>query len=303
MSLDPRAKLTGDATTWNRWQLWLPRIVLFSLILVLVFLLAILAYSNPYIGLGLAGTLVLFLPIPRRIIIKALLILDEKTTTGLKREAPIHVATPQENVPQEEISPTTARKLKGTLERLQSVTGVVQSIITILAVLVAGTWFVVQREGVPKVIVAHTITHRQINRDEIWLHVTITVANPGKRRIRVEFGTVRVLQILPLHKDILAMKAQGKHLIPVYQSQVVWPLIDQREIKEKVGIEPGEKDEFHHDFIIPSSLQTIQIYSFFPKQIKPLIGWSKKTTYDIAPSLKFDKQRTGNESYKGQHRF
>jgi hypothetical protein len=49
-------------------------------------------------------------------------------------------------------------------------------------------------------------------------------------------------------------------------------------------IEPGEEQEFCFEFIIPSNVQTVAIYSHFGnvKKRKGDLGWNRTTWYEIA---------------------
>jgi hypothetical protein len=46
-------------------------------------------------------------------------------------------------------------------------------------------------------------------------------------------------------------------------------------------IEPGEEDYLNFDFIVPSVLKTIQVYSYFKKREHHQIGLEAITLYDL----------------------
>ncbi len=163
------------------------------------------------------------------------------------------------------------------LSRVKSMAGIAQSIATVIAIIVAGIWFIERRETSLKVDITHTVIHRQIDDKQTWVRVSIEIFNQGKRLLDLESGLFSIHQILPLESDN----------IPILKDyRVDWPLIsDPCKRKLNIKIEPGEKDHLDHEFLIPRNVQTVEIYSYFQNPENPDIGWSKSTVYD------FDKTR------------
>lgn len=167
----------------------------------------------------------------------------------------------------------TAKESSSTLCRVKSATGIAQSVATVIAIIVAGIWFIERREASLKADITHTIIHRQIDDKQTWLRVSIEISNQGKRLLDLKSGTIAIHRILPLGSDdIPGLK----------DYRVDWPLIGKPCKRElNIKIEPGEKDHLDHEFLIPCNVQTVEIYSYFQNPENPDIGWPKSTVYDL----------------------
>ncbi|MCP4989048.1 MAG: hypothetical protein GY928_24220 [Colwellia sp.] len=170
------------------------------------------------------------------------------------------------------------------LSRIKSISFFVQSGLTIGAIIVAGIWFFVQREASLKANIDQKVTHRQIDKDWTWVHVSVSISNQGKRFLDLKSGTIRIQKIMPLAKEIADKIANNQDPISSISHKVPWPnLCDPYEPVLEVGIMPGEIDQINCEFIIPSYVQSVKIYSFFKKDQKQRKGLTKTTIYDIIP--------------------
>ncbi|MCP4264452.1 MAG: hypothetical protein GY777_02565 [Candidatus Brocadiaceae bacterium] len=157
--------------------------------------------------------------------------------------------------------------------RIKESANIAQSVATVIAIIVAGIWFIERRESSLKADITHTVVHREIDDKQIWVRVSIEISNKGKRLLDLKYGLFSIHQILPLEPvDIPILK----------DYRVDWPLIgDHCKRKLNIKIEPGEKDHLDHEFLIPRNVQTVEIYSYFQNPENPDIGWSKSTIYDL----------------------
>ncbi len=159
---------------------------------------------------------------------------------------------------------TTVKEESSVLSRVRSAAGIAQSVVTVIAIIVAGVWFIERREASLKADITHTVIHRQIDDKQTWVRVSIEISNLGKRLLDLKYGLFSIHQILPLEPvDIPILK----------DYRVDWPLIgDHCKRKLNIKIEPGEKDHLDHEFLIPRNVQTVEIYSYFQNPEKPDIG-------------------------------
>lgn len=168
---------------------------------------------------------------------------------------------------------STVKESSSILTRVKSVANIAQSVATVIAIIVAGIWFIERREASLKADITHTVIHRQIDDKQTWLRVSIKISNQGKRLLDLKSGLFSIHQILPLEPDD----------IPILKDyRVNWPLIGkpcERELNIK--IEPGEADHLDHEFLIPRNVQTVEIYSYFQNPENQDIGWPKSTVYDL----------------------
>lgn len=177
---------------------------------------------------------------------------------------------------------STEKESSSIFSRINSSANIAQSVLTAIAIIAAGVWFLMQREAAPKANIEHTVTHRQINNDWTWVRVSITISNPGKRLLDFESGIIRIQKILPLDSKIRSIFERNESPISKKDYKVRWPRIGKSyEPQLDIKIEPGEEDNLDYEFIIPSYVKTVKIYSYFSKQENPPLGWAKSTIYDL----------------------
>ena len=173
-----------------------------------------------------------------------------------------------------------AASSRSRLERAKDWFGIFQSFVTIVALIAGGYWFFLQRELFPSAVITHEITHRRITNAGTWLHVSVKISNMGKRVLDLDSAILRVQQILPLHQTIKKQINRGDLILPG-EEMVRWPELDQYQSNRNVRIEPGENDVVNYEFIVPSSVETVKIYSYFAKEKEPPLGWHKTSIYDL----------------------
>jgi hypothetical protein len=169
------------------------------------------------------------------------------------------------------------------LEKVKAWASIIQAAVITLSIIATGIWFLAQSEASPKANISHEVTHRRLTDNWIWVHVAITVTNPGKRPLYLKNGTFRIQGILPLdiNMDKQIKNDANKLILPGFIG-VQWPQIgngyENVPINERV--DPGESEKLNVEFIIPSFLQTIKIYSHFEKAQG--IGWTATTIYQLS---------------------
>ena len=167
-------------------------------------------------------------------------------------------------------------------DRIKPWAQIVQSFVTVAAIVAAGFWSFLQRDTSPKANISHMVTHRQINENLTWVHVSITITNAGKTTLDLASGVIRIQKILPLDPKIKERIDRNENPIPKDSMIVAWPRIgDSYKPPLKIKIKPGESDILKSEFIIPSYVKTVKIYSFFTNEKESKTGWSATTIYDL----------------------
>lgn len=186
----------------------------------------------------------------------------------------------------------------GTLETVKLVSDVASNAATIAAVLVGGFWtywaFVRERTRWPRANLELVMSHRELSADKTLLHVKVKVNNSGRGLMKLTELWVDVRRVLPL-SDEVAEELRSGTLIAAESGKAGWriPQDCQHECrwgpgeKRKVEpeIEPGENDEFPHDFIVPSTLRTVYIYVHVKNEARKgrdELGWTVSSYYDLA---------------------
>jgi len=159
---------------------------------------------------------------------------------------------------------------------------IVQSAFTVAAIIAAGIWFFWQGETSPKANISQMVTHRQIHENWTWVHVSIKITNTGKTTLYLTSGIIRIQKILPLDPKVSERIERNESPIPQDSLIVAWPRIgDSYKPQLNIKIEPGESDKLKCEFIIPSYVKTVKIYSYFKEQKDSPTGWSVTTIYDL----------------------
>lgn len=167
---------------------------------------------------------------------------------------------------------------------------IISSCLTSLAIIVGAIWtyllFVQHRQKYPRADIKHQVIQKSLGNGKNLFHVIIEVINIGDVLVNLESGQIRLLQVLPLIKDIEKSIQSGEDPVSDNNREISWYQISSRKLVSKDNpceIEPKESESFHCDFVINHDVQTVMIYSFFHNQIKKgkKLGWDCSTIHDI----------------------
>lgn len=177
-------------------------------------------------------------------------------------------------------SESQPKKLKLTLNGVKDVVSILQSIFTITAIIAAAWWFFFQAETSPRIGLSHLVNYHKIHDDWTWIYVSIKLENLGKRPISLSSEKVWLQKILPVDKNIKDKIEQDINLT-AEKGNIDWPLIGEPYQKEiDIEIYPGESDTLNYEFIIPSYVKTIRLYSFYQKD-GSIKGWRLASLHDL----------------------
>ena len=175
---------------------------------------------------------------------------------------------------------------------------IVQAIVTVIAVVVGGLWtyklFIEERGQFPHANIEQNISHVALSEQANLLRVGIDLTNAGRSLMRTGKATIRVQQILPwLPCD--AGSACAKAEVVKASGAVMrqtngfpWPLIAERELSPFFDIEPGEKQNLDFEFVTPSDVKVVRVYTYFRNDQKSAdddeVGWATSSYYDFNAS-------------------
>jgi hypothetical protein len=178
-----------------------------------------------------------------------------------------------------------------SIARWKDAIGVIQSSLTSVGILVAGVWglwlFVNQRQRNPHANVEHGVNDWPATPDMQVVRLTVRVTNVGNVMIRLNMIRAWVQQLVPAPPDIIAALNDACDPIAQNESEMQWPLIAQRECQwpradQWREIEPGESDEFHFDFRVPSAVRRVAVYSYVRNIRRSREGgWNTTTVYAL----------------------
>jgi len=172
-----------------------------------------------------------------------------------------------------------------SLDKWKDLISISVNIASIAAIIVGGFWtyllFVKRRSRHPHVNLSQDVTFKPLQNGKVLLNVEVKISNVGAVLVSLRGGEITVSQVSPLNQPL-------EELLKKNQEEILWPVIDSRELKwqrEDFEIEPGETDSVTRDFIIEKTVKIVQIYSYFKNVSKkrgPEIGWSITKIYDVA---------------------
>jgi hypothetical protein len=145
-------------------------------------------------------------------------------------------------------------KTTSVREYLKDWIAILQSILTILAILLGGAWFLYQETLKPELKLEHVVTKRRLQgASNVWLiSVEVIATNTGKVRERLHGGTLNVVQVNPLPGS------------PIFDQPM--PLFD-------LQLDPGESDQaLFRTFQVSDARSTIEIQSRYPFPTESSIG-------------------------------
>jgi hypothetical protein len=180
----------------------------------------------------------------------------------------------------------------GSLDDWKSVTDILASAVTAWAIAVGGFWaywrFLRERTRWPRAELELVLAHRTLTADLTLLHATVKIHNSGLGLMKLSGIRVYVYQVLPLDEETTEKLAHGT-LIPktgeadwscVEKQTRQWPASKQPEV------EPNERDEYGHDFLLAGSVETIFVYAYVENVAKKRgsheLGWQVTSFYDLA---------------------
>ncbi|MDX1479462.1 MAG: hypothetical protein R3301_17230 [Saprospiraceae bacterium] len=167
------------------------------------------------------------------------------------------------------------------LEQLEQLFGGLESLATIIALIIAGIWtyrvFIRNRQNKPRAIVEHQVYCWEQAPGSALVHVVVRVRNISDLLIQIARGKVEVSIMTP-DVDGLQRTSSGTE----YQ----WPFTYPHPFDwsaQPHEIEPHEMDEYHFDFRIDRPFETLQVYSHIQNTRKRTqqIGWNKITIHQF----------------------
>jgi hypothetical protein len=178
--------------------------------------------------------------------------------------------------------------------------GTIQSYVTIVAIVIGAAWtyrlFVENRQQAPHLNISHAVVSKHLTNNVVWVHLTVYIENTGDNLVSLREGDIRLQQILPLHASLLGPLARGEDLVEKPEDLISWPPLCRYLPKLDLDIEPKEKDILEYDFLVPRSLRTIRLYSYFKNERYSYgtheLGWHSSTIYEIQVEKELEENKT-----------
>ena len=194
---------------------------------------------------------------------------------------------------------TVVRAIKTYLSQGKDSAETIQSYVTIIAIFIGAVWtyrlFLENRQQAPHLNISHAVVSKHLSNSVVWVHLTVSLENPGDNLVSLRKGDIRLQQILPLHASLLGPLAAGGDLVEKPEDLISWPPLCRYLPKLDIDIEPKEKDTLEYDFLVPGSLRTIRLYSYFENEMYSSrtreVGWHFSTIYEIQEAKELEENK------------
>ena len=175
-------------------------------------------------------------------------------------------------------------------EQALSLLRAIQSIFTVIAIVVGGLWtyvlFIKRRQKYPRANITQRVQRYLLSDKKLLLRVSVQVSNNGEILLPITSGFCRVQQMIPCTDDFCHSLEYSDDSGEQYKTELDWPLIDERKLMFKKGeleIEPGERDELHFEFVLDTDVKAVVVYTYLEnaKKKQQGIGWHVTSVCDL----------------------
>lgn len=190
---------------------------------------------------------------------------------------------------------------------LKDFSGIVQSLLTSLGLVIAGIWtyllFIRQRLHYPKVKIDLSVTDAVLHNESRLVHAEIRLENVGNVIFCSDYAELRLRQVVPVPDEINKVIETGDDPVQEGKSEIVWPMLFNREWKwdsKCFEIEPGEPDSLHADYVIPEYIDVIEFYFYIAnaKKKKSGLGWSLTQLHEFYLTRCKMAEKTRKDNHK-----
>ena len=198
------------------------------------------------------------------------------TPAGNDPSDPIELEVAPTKAPDPALPPTgPPAKQRDRLERAKDAASIVQAILTSIALVVGGIWFMVQRQDKPRIKIEHRISHHRISMEKQLLVVDVVLSNVGLVKADIDCGKIKLYEIVPNPQAL--SNAEGSCNV------------------SKRFLEQGESDPIHQEYPVRGDTRTVRVYSWLknPKGGDDA-GWDLTSVYDLIDPPKGDATRNAS---------
>ena len=117
----------------------------------------------------------------------------------------------------------------------KDVSAIIQALLTSAGIIIGGIWtyllFVRQRLHFPKVKIALSLTDAILPDGNRLVHTELKIDNVGSVILCSDYAELRLQQVVPVPKEINTIIVDGKDPVQEGNSEIVWPMLFNREWK------------------------------------------------------------------------
>lgn len=179
-------------------------------------------------------------------------------------------------------------------QAIKDIVSIIQSVVTIIAILVAAVWFFMTREHVPRANIVLETQTVDLTDNNYLLSAIAQLENTGKIDIRLDEAVARVDVLRP---NLGLFPTGDFEPLKQTRGQFRFYTVCRRVIDvESAWIEPGEKHSVAVDFLVPKGVEAIRFVFFVENDTatgrnavrkgwssQSIIQFRKEEVYDESP--------------------
>lgn len=165
---------------------------------------------------------------------------------------------------------------------IKSWVGVVQSLLTIMALLVGGWWAWARGSLAESVDVTQEATAVVLNDEFMLIHVDVTIENKGQRSASIEQIRLDVSQVIPLSGNPLERFDEGAEPLSNYWKTGDWPVLKSILHNDSIILMPGEKDRTSFQLCVEKHIEVVDLLVTIPVSERGANqAWSSEKLFEI----------------------
>jgi hypothetical protein len=171
----------------------------------------------------------------------------------------------------------------GWLKCTKDAAATLQSVATIVALVIGAWWVLRRRRTYPRANFAHSVTSVPLNGEVTLIRVAVEIENIGDVLLTLATSMAGIQQVVPVPDQLHSALANRAAFIGSTEPEMDWPFIDLK-YHDWTGsyIEPGEAAAFHFELLAPASVRTVLVYSYFRNITRPGDqGWNTSALYEV----------------------
>lgn len=165
------------------------------------------------------------------------------------------------------------QKLKGWIE-------VCQSILTIIAILSAGIWFLWRQEASNKLVASHDVDFIKVSDKFYFANISAVLENKGSTEIEINKIQIVIQRVKPLSSKLISRIEDDIGLLVDGETLIDFPILSNSMIPYKLILRPKESENVNIHAVIPAHVSAILVYMYIPIRGQNL-GWKHTSVYSV----------------------
>jgi hypothetical protein len=169
------------------------------------------------------------------------------------------------------------------LQSFEQITKIIQSIVTVVAIIYGGIWFIKSREDKPRVEVINNIETQILDEKSTLVFMNMSLKNVSHVLVEIDRVRLSLDQIIPIEDEKISTRISNDLPFEVNNPEWHWPPLYKYEVEESMTLEPDETNNIVVEFVIPRKVTVFQVYTFVHNAYysSPAFGWPNMSIHRL----------------------